>query len=98
MEPSREYICFDILSLHKLGFRARPVHEELVMVYGDLSPSFRTVARWIQHFTDDRESVEDEASAGSPRTSVTDSSVERPKVLIVEDPNITLRFLGSKHG
>ena len=45
------------------------------MVYGDLSPSLRTVARWIQHFTDGRESVEDEANIGSPRTSVTDSSV-----------------------
>lgn len=33
------------------------VHEELVMVYGDLSPSFRSVSRWMQHFTDGRESV-----------------------------------------
>ena len=66
------------------------------MVYGDLSPSLRTVARWIQHFTDGRESVEDEANIGSPRTSVTDSSVERAKALIVEYPNITLRFLASE--
>ena len=66
------------------------------MVYGDLSPSLRTVARRIQHFTDGRESVEDEANTGSPRTSVTDSSVERAKVLIVEYPNITLRFLATE--
>ena len=36
-------------------------------LYGDLSPFFRTVARWIQHFTDGRESAEDEARAGRPR-------------------------------
>ena len=55
--------------------------EELVTLYWDLLPSFRTVARWIQHFTGDRESVEDEARVGGPRTSVTDSSVERAEAL-----------------
>ena len=35
-------------------------------VYGDPSPSVRTVARWTQHFTDARESIEDEARAGRP--------------------------------
>ena len=93
MEPSREYIRFHIYTCYKLGFRARPDHEELVTVYGDLSPSFRIVARWIQHFSDGRESVEDEARAGRPRTSVTDRSVERAEALIVEHTTITLRFL-----
>ena len=98
MEPSREYISFYIYTRYKLGFRAWPVHEELVTVYGDLSPSFRTVARWIQHFSDGRESVEDEARAGRPRMSLTDSSVERAEALMVEDPTITLRFLALELG
>ena len=92
MEPSREYIRFYIYTRYKSGFRARPDHEELVTVYGDLSPSFGTVARWTQHFSDGRESVEDEARAVRPRTSVTDSSVERAEALIVEHATITLRF------
>ena len=74
------------------------VHEELVMVYGDLSPSFRSVSRWMQHFTDGRESVEDEAHAGRPRTSVTDSSLDRAEALTVEDPTITVRFLALELG
>ena len=57
-------------------------------VYGDLSPSFCTVSRWIQHFTDGRESVEGEARAGRPRTFVTDSSVERAEAVIVKDTTI----------
>ena len=96
MEPSREYIRFYVYTRYKLGFRARPDHEEIVTVYGDLPPSFRSVARWIQYFSDCRESVEDvedEARAGRPRTSVTDSSVERAEALIAEHPTITLRFL-----
>ena len=66
--------------------------------YGDLSPSFRKVARWIQHFSVGKDSVEDEARAGRPRTSVTDISVERAEALIVEDPTITLRFLALELG
>ena len=40
MEPSREYIRFYIYTRYELGFRAMPVHKDLVTVYGDLSPSF----------------------------------------------------------
>ena len=93
MEPSREYISFYIYTRYKLGFRARPVHEELLTVYGDRPPSFCTVARWIQHFSDGRESVKDEARVGRPRTSVTYSSVERAEVLIVEDSNYNTQIL-----
>ena len=98
MQPPREYISFYIYTRHKLGFRQRPVHEELVTFYGDLSPSFRKVARWIQHFSDGRESVEDEARAGRSRTSVTDISVERAEALTVEDSTITLRFVALELG
>ena len=45
-----------------------------------------------------RESVEDEARAGRPRTSVIDSSVEKAEELIEEDPTITLRFLALELG
>lgn len=54
MEPTREDIRFYIYTRYKLGIRARPVHEELTQVYSDRGPSFRTVARWIQHFAGDR--------------------------------------------
>ena len=43
MEPSREYIRFYIYTRYKLGFRARPDHEELVTVYGDPPPFFLSV-------------------------------------------------------
>ena len=77
MESIRELICLYIYTRYKLRIRARPVHEELVQVYGDRALSFRTVARWIQHFAGGREDVEDQARAWRSRTSVTDSSVER---------------------
>ena len=76
MEPSKEYTRFSYLHSYRLGFRAKSVQEELVQVYGDLAPSFRTAATWMQHFADGREGVEDETRAGRPRKSGTDSSVE----------------------
>lgn len=49
-----------------------------------------------------REGFKDETRAGKPRTSVTDSFVERVEALIIEDPTITLGFLalelGVSHG
>lgn len=57
----------------------------------DPSSSFHTVARWIQHFSDgrDTESVEDKAHAGRPLISVTDCSGKRAEAL---RPTTTLRF------
>ena len=81
-----------------LRFPSKPCPWRVCDGLRDLSPSFRTVARWIQHFSDGRESVEDEARTGRSRTSVTYSSVEGAEELIVEDPTITLRFLGLELG
>ena len=99
IEPLREYIRFYIYTRYKLGFRARPDHEELVTVYGDLSSSFCVVARWIEDFSDGRKSVEDEARACWKATDVCDRQFwERAEALIVEDPSITLRFLALELG
>ena len=89
---------FYIYTRYRLDFRVRSVHEELVKVYRDLAPSFRTVARWMQHFAAGSEGVEDEARAGRPRTSGTDSSVERAAAFTVEDPTITRTFLAFELG
>ena len=48
--------------------------------------------------SDGRESVEDEARAGRPQTSVTHISVERAEAFIVEDPTKTLRFVALELG
>ena len=58
----------------------------------DLSPSFHTVARWIQHFSDGRdiESVEDKAHGGRPLISVTDCSGKRAEAL---RPNYNTQIL-----
>ena len=59
-------------------------------VYGDNAPSYRTVARWIQHFADGRTTVEDDPSIGRPMSSVTETSVQCSEAMIEEDPTITL--------
>ena len=97
MVPTKEHIRFFIYTRYKHGIRARPIHEELVKAYFDHAPSFRTKLDGSCIFLT-TESVEYEARAGRPTTSVTDSLVKRAETLIAEDPTITLRFFALKLG
>lgn len=98
MEPSKENFRFYILTRMKLGLKAKQIHGELADVYADKSPSFDTVARWIRHFSDGRESLEDEGRSGRPRTSLTTETVARADAIVRDDRSITLRFLAAELG
>ena len=55
----------------KLGLKAKEMHGELANVSPGSAPLFDIVARWIIHFNDGRDSLEDEESSGPPRSSLT---------------------------
>ena len=82
----------------KLGLKATEIHGELVTVFGDSSPSFDTVARWIRHFHDGRESLEDEQRSGRPRSATTTDTADRAEAIVASDRTITLRFLAYELG
>ena len=46
--------------LTKEGVSQQNIHERLVNVYQDLSPSYRTVKKWAAEFKRDRDSIEDD--------------------------------------
>lgn len=46
--------------LQKKGLNAREIFKELHGVYGELSPSERTVERWVTAFRQGRDSLEDD--------------------------------------
>ena len=82
----------------KLGLKAKQIHRELADVYADKSPSFDTAARWIRHFSDRREFLEDEGRSGRLRTSLTTETVARADAMVHDDRSITLRFLAAEIG
>jgi hypothetical protein len=52
MEVTKEHVRLYIYTRYKLGIRERSIHEEIVKIYCNHAPSFRTIARWIQYFAD----------------------------------------------
>ena len=98
MEPSKENFRFYIFTRMKLGYKAKEIHEELNKVFGDVSPSFDTVAWWIRYFDEGGESVKDEERSGRPCSSLTKETVARADAIVAEDRCITLWFLASELG
>ena len=74
------------------------IHEELAYVYADKSPDFDTVAGRIRHFSDGRESLEDEGRSSRLRSSLTTETVARADAIVHDDRSITLRFLSAEIG
>ncbi|CAF1662350.1 unnamed protein product, partial [Adineta ricciae] len=66
------------------------IHDELSSAYDDQAPSLRTVQRWCKSFREGREEIEDEIRSGRPITETTDENIEEVRLLIDDDPYITI--------
>ncbi|XP_063775485.1 phospholipase B1, membrane-associated-like [Pseudophryne corroboree] len=59
-----------VIKFHLKGNSARQIHDEMMAVYGDESPSYDTVVRWKRNFQTVHMSLSDEPRSGRP--SITD--------------------------
>jgi transposase len=59
----------------KRGKNARQIEEELRLVYGDTTPAYSTIAKWVAELKRGRESLNDDPRSGRPATAVTDENV-----------------------
>jgi histone-lysine N-methyltransferase SETMAR len=73
-----------------LSIPARVIHDELRSVYGDEVPGLSTIERWSKLFRDGREEIEDKARPGRPITETTTENIEQVRLLIDDDPCITI--------
>jgi hypothetical protein len=85
-----ENVSFYIKVLTALNIQTRVIHDELDSVYGDQAPSLRTVERWSKLFCEDKEDIDDEARLGRPITKTTSENIEQVRLLIDDDPYVTL--------
>lgn len=76
--------------LWKQNKRATTIHEEMLPVFGDNTPSLMTISRWIGHFGSGRVSTEDAERSGRPSTSDTSENVERVRNAIDNDRRLTV--------
>ena len=81
-----------------LNIEARIIHDELLTVFGDEVPSYRTVARWPQWFREGREEIEDEERSGRPVTETTLDNIEENRSVVNDDPHVTTAELQEHTG
>ncbi len=90
---SAENFHFYIKVRTTLNIQSRIIHDELNSVYGDQASSLRTVERWLKLFRDCREDIEDKPRPGRPITETTFENIEQFRLLINDDPYLTLEQL-----
>jgi histone-lysine N-methyltransferase SETMAR len=73
-----------------LSIPARIIYDELNSIYGNEAPGLSTVKRWSKLFRDGREEIEDEARPGRPMTETTTENIEQVRLLIDDNPYITI--------
>jgi histone-lysine N-methyltransferase SETMAR len=75
------------------GLKAKEIHERMLKVYKDSTPSISTVERWVAEFKRGRTSLEDDPRQGRPKTAVTPEIVEKIQDIVLENRRVTERHL-----
>ena len=75
----------------QLGFPPTEIHADLRKVYGIDVLKYVIVCKWVRHFNDGRESIENDPRVGRPVSVLTEKNVATVKSLTVEDTRYTLQ-------
>ena len=75
----------------QLGFPPTEIHADLQKVYGNDALKYATVCKWVRHFIDGRESIENDTRVGRPVSVLTEKNVATVKTLIEEDARYTVQ-------
>ena len=84
----------------QLGFPPTEIHADLQKVYGNGALKYAKVCKWVRHFNDGRESIENDPQVGRPVSILTEMNVAIVKTLIEEDARYTeqeIEELSSTH-
>jgi len=63
----------------------------LVQVYGDSATKKTAVYKWVERFSEGRESVTDEERTGRPATSKTEENIAKVRQIVRENRRLTVR-------
>lgn len=91
-------IRFYIFTRFELGLNAREIHRELCDAWGDDCVSYATVAEWTRRFREGRTSLEDDSRIGRPVTAATDGNIDLIRLLVEENPHISIRYIAFDTG
>ena len=78
-----------------LGLPATQVHNELTAVYGQDVVSYSTVSPWIQRFSNEQKSLEDNPRSDRPLSAITQQNIDGAKDLVNDDPHIIIDYVAA---
>ena len=82
----------------QLGFLPTEIQADLQKVYGNGALKYATVCKWVRHFNDGRESIENDPWVGRPVSILTEKNVATVKTLIEEDACHTVQEIEELSG
>ena len=85
-----------ILTRFELSFTINQIHKELCAAWGHGSVFYSTVAEWLQRFRQGRTSLKDVLRIGRPIIAVTDENIDTVRMLVEENPHISIRYIAWK--
>ena len=75
----------------QLGFPPTEIHAHLQKFYGNGALKYSTVYKWVRHFNDGLESIENDPWVGRLVSVLTEKNVATVKTLIEEDAQYTMQ-------
>jgi histone-lysine N-methyltransferase SETMAR len=76
--------------LTREGNSPMEIKNRLSAVYGNSSPSYKTVKFWSKQFKGGRESIEDDPRSGRPNSAITQENNRKVEEFILEDRRIKI--------
>ena len=83
---------------HSSNFRQTEIHADLQKKYGNGALKYATICKWVHHFNDGRDAIENDPRVGRPVSVLTEKNVATVKTLIEEDARYTLQEIEELSG
>lgn len=80
------------------GESATEIFEKLHKVYGDSTPSYSTVSRWVTEFKCGRKNVEDEPRPGRPISATDEFTCSKVQEFVMQDRRVTINQIAEEMG
>jgi transposase len=82
----------------KEGLTPIEIHSKFIEVYGDSSPSFSTIKKWISEIKRGRTSLEYDPREGCPKSATTPEIIEQVHDMLLDDRRIKVREIAETIG
>jgi len=82
----------------KEGLKPNEIHLKFIKVYGDFSPSFSTIKKWVPEFKRGRTRLEVDPREGCPKSATTPEIIEQVHDMLLDDRRMKVREIAETIG